>query len=653
VPLRLRSAAPLVGVALLAHPVESQTPPDTVRLADVVVTATRTETPRREVPATVTVVTGEELARRGIRFVLDWLREVPGVTVVQNGSFGAVAALFLRGGESDYTRVLVDGVPVNLPGGAMNLAHLSTGNVERIEVLRGPASVLYGSDAVAGVIHILTRRGAGPGRLEGTLRAGSLGTTDAGASWSGGVPHGSWSAAVSRYETSGIYFFNNRYRALEGSGRLGLHPDDRSDVALAVRWGSYRAHFPTDFAGVPTDSNQFTADQALALSLDAGRRVGARTTLRVLAGVFEGDGAYDNRRDGPADTLGFAFEASRTSRTTRRSLDLRAITRASESVQLAGGVEFSAESERQTSATTSNFGGGATTDSDAFEHTRQNLAPYAQVVWRPTARAGAQLGARLDDNDVFGGFVTGRVGVVLHPVPTLRVHAAAGTAFKAPTFSEQFADTPFEVGDPGLVPERAVTWEAGAEAALARGRVNVSATWFDQRMRDMIQYRFTEPGAPTYVNLARASSRGVELVGDWTPGAGLSFRARWTGLRTRVEEAGEGSVAFAPGARLLRRPASTLAAGIGWRVAGAAVGVDLVRTGARDDVDYREFPVERVTLPGFTVVNASAEVPAGPVSLVLSARNVFDTRYDSVVGFPGIGRVILAGVRLSLYPPGA
>src|SRR5207247_631546 len=152
--MRLRTGLLLCSLAPAALP--AQEPTDTVTLRPVVVTATRVPTPADAVTAAVTVISGADLRAQGIRTVLDALRGVPAAAVVQTGSFGGVTSLFLRGGQSKYVKVLVDGVPVNEPGGAFDFAHLTTDNVERIEVLRGPASVLYGSDAVTGVVQIFT-----------------------------------------------------------------------------------------------------------------------------------------------------------------------------------------------------------------------------------------------------------------------------------------------------------------------------------------------------------------------------------------------------------------------------------------------------------------------------------------------------------------
>src|SRR2546429_4347971 len=151
-----------LALVILPVPLAAQEPTDTVALNPVVVTATRIPTPADGVPVAVTVLRGTELRERGILTVAEALRGVPAASVVTTSSYGSQTSLFLRGGQSNYVKVLIDGVPQNAPGGAYDFANLTTDNIERIEVVRGPASVLYGSDAVAGVVQIFTRDGGGP-----------------------------------------------------------------------------------------------------------------------------------------------------------------------------------------------------------------------------------------------------------------------------------------------------------------------------------------------------------------------------------------------------------------------------------------------------------------------------------------------------------
>ena len=177
--------------------------PDTVMLNPVVVTATRLPRSAAGVPAAVAVLRGAELRAQGIHTVLEALRDVPGAAVVQTGSFGGQTSLFLRGGQSNYVKVLVDGVPVNQPGGSFDFANLTIDNVERIEVVRGPASVLYGSDAVTGVVQIFTRRGTGASRAEGSVQGGTYGTLAWDAETSGGSQVASYSVSISRFASDG------------------------------------------------------------------------------------------------------------------------------------------------------------------------------------------------------------------------------------------------------------------------------------------------------------------------------------------------------------------------------------------------------------------------------------------------------------------
>src|SRR5216117_1865001 len=200
---------PLLRLSLLASIATSgglaAQGPDTVMLNPVVVTATRFPRSAAGVPAAVTVLRGVELRAQGIHTVFEALRDFPGATVVQTGSFGGQTSLFLRGGQSNYVKVLVDGVPVNQPGGSFDFANLTTENVDRIEVVRGPASVLYGSDAVTGVVQIFTRRGRGGPRATASVRAGTYGTADLEAGLLGGTGPASYSVDVAQVTTNGIY----------------------------------------------------------------------------------------------------------------------------------------------------------------------------------------------------------------------------------------------------------------------------------------------------------------------------------------------------------------------------------------------------------------------------------------------------------------
>ena len=659
--LRRIPAAPVLGVALFVTSFAVRPSPlagqDTTRLNPIVVTATRTESDANRLSSSVSVVSGAELRERGFRFVVDWLREVPGLTVVPTGSFGGLVSLFTRGGESDYTKVLVDGIPVNQPGGSIDLANLGTDLVERIEILRGPASVLYGSDAVSGVIQIVTRRGTGRPRIDVAARFGSFGTADLQAEAAGASGIARWSAGVTRFSSDGVYPYNNHYENSTASARLAVAPDAKTDLAFTARWGESEHHFPTDFAGALSDTNQFGTQDGLTLSFDGGRQLSPRFALRALAGLFDSETTFDDLPDGINDQSGFGFESHRRAKARRGLVDVRGLLEATGALQLSGGVEFSREDQRSTGSTTSDFGDGVFTETGEFERDRGNTAFYGQALARLGGKADLQAGIRLDDNDVFGTFTTWRVGMAARPTERLKLHASAGSAFKQPTFPEQFADSPFEVGDPDLVPEESTSWQAGAELSFAARRVTVTATYFAQRFRNMILYTSAPPGEPTYVNVAEARADGIE-AGMYVAITGeLGLKARYTWLDTEVENDGGGEdVTIQQGESLIRRPGSSAGIGLDWQPGlSGRYSLTFDYSGSRDDVDFRPFPAERVTLAGYALLNAAADFPlaavirghwATTIGVTAVGQNLLDEAYESVVGFAGRGRTLLMGARL-------
>ncbi|MES2123902.1 MAG: TonB-dependent receptor [Gemmatimonadota bacterium] len=638
----------------VASRLSAQHPADTTRLGDLVVTATRAPSHDTAIPAATTVIRGDELRARGIGLVTDALREVPGMMLVQTGSYGAVTALFLRGGEGDYVKVLLDGVTLNQPGGGFNFANLTTDNLDRIEIVRGPASVLYGADAMSGVVQLFTRNGSGRLHGDATVTAGTFGNRDGELHLAGGQGALTISTSASSFRSDGLYDFNSDYRNRVASVRVGLDGGQVGSAAFTLRAGNALGHYPTDGNGLPVDHNQYTADRTTVLGLDLQRAVTTQLRLTAQLGASRVYSDAFNPPDGPADTVGFGFDADRTGGTLRRNIDLRAdwTVRPDALVSVGSGIEH--ESEDQQSRTVSNFGTGPFTQSDEFTANRNTRNVYAQLLARPLAPLSLQVGARLDDNSAFGTFSTWRVGASWELAHHTRVYGAAGTAFKAPTFSELFAASAFEVGNRALRPERSRNLEIGIEQQVAGSRMVLTATLFSQRFRDLIQYVGAAPGEPTYNNLGETRAHGLEAGASWRPIPSLGLRAHWSWLRTEVTDTGSASsVVFAQGQRLLRRPASsgglTVLLGLGSATVGAGVGY----VGARDDADFRDFPAARTTLPSYTLVDLSLDAPirrsrsgVPGIDLTFRAENLLDTRWSQAVGFPGRGRTLIGGARL-------
>ena len=627
----------------------AQEPTDTVELNPVVVTATRGPRPAADLPALVTVLRGADLRARGITTVFEALRDVPGAAVVQTGAFGGQTSLFLRGGQSNYAKVLVDGVPVNQPGGAFDFANLRTDNVDRIEVLRGPASVLYGSDAVTGVVQIFTRQGGGPGTGELRVGGGTYGTLDGEAQMSGGSRTASYSFGVSRLTSDGIYPFNNAYRNTLASGLVRLAPDERTDATLTLRYHDNTFHFPTNGAGVPEDQNQYNYGSGPTIGLDVGHYFTPRIEARLLLAANDAEGGYDNQPDSPTDSnLYHSLDRFR-----RSSADLRANLHLPAGSVVTAGAAFEREHSRSSNMCQSAFGDCTTPPIDT---SRWNGALYAQVVSDTARRMSLVAGVRLEDNQRFGTYGTYRAGGAYRLTAGTRVRATAGSSFREPTFFENFS-TAYSIGNPDLEPERARSWEVGLEQSVAHGHARLSGTYFDQRFVDMIDYNPSAVfPAPNYENIAGATANGVELGVSVVPGP-VSLGMSYTYLHTEVTNPGFDSssgAALAAGQPLVRRPKHSARLDLGYRFRErGTASLTVTYVGDRQDQDFATFPFPRATLPSYMRVDLAGDVhllrsrgPAPDLVATMRIENLFDLAYEEVKNFPARGRSILIGARL-------
>jgi len=620
---------------------------DTVTLRPVVVTATRVSLSLDAVAAAVTVLSGADLRARGVRTVAEAIRGVPGAAVVETGAQGGQTSLFVRGGESDYVKVLLDGVPLNQAGGAFDFADLTLDNVERIEVVRGPASVLYGSDAVTGVIHIFTRTGAGAPRIEVGARVGTDGAVDVSAELMGGGRRAAYGVAVSRFGADGLYSYNNEYRNTTVAGRLRLAPDAHTAVALAYRLGDDVYHFPTDGAGRPVDSNKFSAERGPSLSLALDRSLGGAITVQVLTALREQRLEFTDEPDSPGEDGRFVSD----DRVRRASAGALLHWRRGAATVVTVGLEYEDERQRGRSVFEASFGSFP----DSITVGRWNRAAYAQALLGLDRSLAGNVGLRVEDNSQFGGHATWRAGLVYRVDPATRLRGSVGTGFKEPTFFENFASG-FVMGNPDLAPERSTSWEVGLEHTV--GPVTLAATYFDQRFRDLIEFTFTPPpGAPNYFNVAGAMADGVEATVSADLGAGVTADLGYTYLDTRVLEPGPDGDAdglFVAGRRLIRRPAHTLLARVVTPVgARGSVMLDGRVVGPRDDLDFsRPAGERRVTLGAYGRVNLAGEygvlAPGGGspgITITLRIENLTNDDAPDIANFPARGRSLLLGGR--------
>lgn len=641
-----------LGLLLLAS-VSAAQDTTVVRLDTVLVSASKAPPGGAPVAQSTTVITGSELRAAGITRVSEALRYVPGAAVTGSGAVGSVTALFLRGGESRYTKVLLDGVAVNAVGGYFDFSHLTMDNVDRIEIVRGPGSVVYGADAMTGVVHIFTRKGEGPATAEAEVRGGTYGTLDASAGVLGAKERLQYSFAGARHSTDGILPFNNEYANTTLSSSVRFAPGVATRFDLSTRLGSARYRYPTDFLGFVEDSNSFRDQRRVTVGLDASHRLSPLLELRLLAGSNRVTDLTDDVE--PPSPFADGDEDIHTKyrvRTHRESGEVRA----SIGVPMAlvtTGLEYVREQERIVAS--EGPVGGTQQETSAFSGTRETRVGFAELAGT-AGRLEYTVSGRIDRPSDFGSFGTYRLGLASR-LAGIRFRGSAGTAFNAPSFG-QLLPTEFTVGSPELDPERVRAIEAGVEWSLAADRLRIGVTRFDQRFLDLIQ--FVGGGPPqflgSYANLAEATSRGWEADVRSVPLAGWIMTASYTRVKaaiSRLDERYDGSLEV--GQPLLRRPRRQAAATLtyaGWSRGNLTAAARYV--GARPDLDFREFPSPMVDLLAYTVADISASVrllgAVGSDELALTARveNLFGSRYEEVLYYEAPGRTLLIGARAAL-----
>lgn len=592
---------------------------EAVSIPPVVVTATRLEQPVEHVGSAVTVITGESLRRRGIEFVADALDEVPGVTVPRSGTRGKISSVFIRGADSEQTLVLIDGVRMNgSVGGRFELGSFRTDNIERIEVIRGPQSVLYGSDAIGGVVNIITRQGRGPLGASASVAGGNYDTYEVAAGLAGGGRTVGGSLEVSRYATDNR-FENDDFEVSTASGRLDGRAGERLTLGLTFRASDAETGAPGQVRIAPSLVDR-QEDEVLVLGATAELRTTDRWRQRLAFGYNDQELRFRT-----------ATETSVTE-SDLRSVEWVHIFALPAAIDLLVGGEYREEAGR---------GSGV----DATLYTR---AAFAQVqVAAFDDRLFLQGGARLDDGTQLDTEVSPKVAAAwLVPDTGTRLHASWGRGIRGGTLIDlffpgfDFGGVLLFPGNPDLEPERSTGWDVGVEQRALGDRVTADVTFFRNDFRDLIVLAPTSPFAP--INVGQAHSYGVESSLGVRPLRRVDVAARHTYLVARDDDTGD---------RLLRRPRHQAALDVTVRpVERGTATASVLYVGDRRDSTFELGSTPR-TYGGYTRVDLSARY-RWPVARVLRAielfgrvENLLDREYEEVAGFPALGANVLVGLR--------
>jgi vitamin B12 transporter len=622
----------------------------------VVVTATKTETPLTQVGSSVSVITGEELAMTGAFSVADSMRQIAGMSIVQSGGIGQTTSMFLRGGGSNYTKVLVDGIPVNEPGGSFNLANLSTASIDRIEIVRGPQSALYGSDAITGVVQVFTKRGKSRGLSPlpfMMVEGGSLSTLRYGGGIQGSSDRMDYLASFSRFDTDNNVP-NGSFNNASIAGNLGLHPSEKLEIRMVYRSEAGRVGTPGPWAFGRPDLDAHYRRHDNAGSVTVSHFQSPSWTQKISYTINDSQQLSDNPLDSgeytpqfedriaPFPFMDFVFQ--NINNTRRQKVNYQSDLLLPRGHLLTAGGEY----ER-----VSGIVGDPSLDPPLVF--RNNFSGYIQDQWTISSRMYAAAGVRLDRNESFGFYASPRLSLSLlarQPIEgktlgTTRIKANFGLGIKEPTLLESFSTSFYYQGNPDLEPEKTVSFDIGGEQLFNSGRGLLEVTWFQSRFRDQIGFEITDFStfAGSFFNIGKSRARGIETALSYELPVNITIGGTYTFLDSEVQESTSSfDPVYAEGQELLRRPRHSGSIDLRWKPGRWTLGATGLLTGTRVDSDFSSLGI--TSSRGYSVLNLLANYRlVGDVSVFAALNNATNERYMEVLGYPSLGRNFRVGLR--------
>lgn len=587
----------------------------------VIVSATRTDIPLDQSPASASVIDSQELEQKQIERVSDALREVPGLSVVQTGSPGQLTSVFTRGLRSEHTQVLLDGVPINQGlQGAFNFADLTTDDIDRIEIVRGPQSTIYGPRALAGVIQIFTKQGEGEPGITLTGEGGSYDTFREALQSDGKIDNFDYSLGASRLDTDNARP-NNQYRNTASIANVGWSPNEQLRLSSLFTYSISDIGLPNTIFNPKPRDNFFTERWLIAPHVDL--HVGDWWEHKFIFSYDHERQINDPNEDGFVGPTRALFE--------RTQVDYQNDLRPTSWLTVTSGFFYSRVNAGQERPFVSQaFGPQPTFVSD---HT-QEVAGFLEG----TAKIDNFIfvaGGRFDHFNQFGNVWTYRVaGSYKIDKTDTTLHSSVATGFSPPSSQDKIFGMNF-----GLRPERDLGWDIGVEQRLWENRVTIGATYFHNDLSNVIGFN----GLFQTLNLGAAETQGVETELRAQPIADLIFTVTYTYLE--AEKTSSADISQPQGARLPRRPRNEVyvsASYLWWKKLRTTAEAKFVN--AREELNFAgpNFDIE-----DYSFVNVAAEYEINShLSIFGRIDNLMNEHYAEVFGFPALGRAAYGGVKL-------
>ena len=616
-------------------------------LSNVVVTATRTATPVYELASSVSLIDSTQIKNSHNFNIYELLQSQTGISISQQGAPGAFTQVYIRGADPSQTQVLIDGIDMNMvndPGNTYDFADLSTDNIDRIEIIRGPQSTLYGSDALAGVINIITKKGSGKPKFTISTEGGSYNTYKGALGSSGALNKMNYSLALSKFKTDGFSAADQKFGNTEKDGTDNYNVSARIGYDIS---NNFNLNFFGRFTKANTDLDQFGGpygdDPTYKYNLEEGAyRLGGN--LKLFSGEWNQKFGISFSKNLRKYKFYVTQNNPAESRSNYNGKRLRFEWQNNFQIFPENILIFGIETENESASSYYYYnnvlsGSPLSTISEFPEQSVQTTGIYLENQLKVNNSFFGSIGVRYDKHEKFGSVVTFRIApaYVFWSTGT-KIKATYGTGFKAPSLFYLFDPA---YGNPDLSPEKSRGWDAGIEQYLFGYSVTAGVTYFQNTFTDLF-------GFDSYfktVNINKSETKGLEFYLQAKPSLNIFVYANYT--YTDSKDLSPGSVD--ENLPLLRRPKHKAAINIDYRFTESLnADAEAIFVGKRDDKNFSTYPATRIILDSYTLLNASATYKVNNlIQFYGRLVNILNSAYEEIYGYGTAGRSGYIGLKIS------